>query len=852
MEAPEGAGEVGAWLSSAADSSAAASDLAEHDQEFSSAARSSEDLPQVAEPSTVSRPSLRSPQAPSTARSRPSRPVSRASGQASPAVARPLADPPRWSESQTPRSSSRPSQAGGGVDAKKAPTARLKPREVRPTPENAWAASAHAHLKAVRALRDQLQRDIGPPGPGEVRFQESVQEPRQGPKQAVIGSAAAEDQLKRRRFEERAIADAVLDRMEATERLVFEVAQASGALQRLRGSLAAALGVAEKRLELRKGRPEAEQIDDAFQEALESEVSMLRVARSQLKSQSELGKDLLQPLTEARDEVQQRRLTLHVDRTGQAWPFLESVREREVAAERYCKAAAGTVQDVEQRVEKATARTVAAMRKRLAETLDMRRQLEAEVKEARTAIGEAERRLERMQRRLRDHPERDMERSIRSGTPGVMTALASASALAAGGSTRGGASASVASASPWMGKLAKVRQKVKAAAYMGNGRRLDTVFRRMDRDGSGTLCEDEIRCALRRAWKIPAEIISDAEVSLLFNMLDSHRSGYVGIDDLIDFLTTDADVEALEEQVASASGTLEQLRQALDTLVEELHCKTLAWKIDEVCSRVTPTKGLDLQCGGLSSEKPGEPSQRRPRQSLLKPESIDALKSRTTRAALEVVFSRFDREGTGILDDAEVQQALRRTLRIPPSVFSDEDIASLCTMLGADNQGGVSLHELIEFVGSDSDGFKPRGSPLALDRAGTPSTAASAGSRAQTPLGCASGSRSLAGTPTLGGRRRRPKGLPPDVVEGLRTKIRAAACAAAAGGRCNGAELVAVFSRFDKDGTGRLEADDVRSALRRLRLPPKAISDAEIATLCSMLDPSGAVGVHQLVEFIGG
>lgn len=46
-----------------------------------------------------------------------------------------------------------------------------------------------------------------------------------------------------------------------------QVAQASGALQRLRGSLAAALGVAEKRLELRKGRPEAEQIDDAFQEA---------------------------------------------------------------------------------------------------------------------------------------------------------------------------------------------------------------------------------------------------------------------------------------------------------------------------------------------------------------------------------------------------------------------------------------------------------------------------------------------------------------------------------------------------------------------------------------------------------
>lgn len=40
--------------------------------------------------------------------------------------------------------------------------------------------------------------------------------------------------------------------------------------------------------------------------------------------------------------------------------------------------------------------------------------------------------------------------------------------------------------------------------------------------------DGRVRRAWRGAWKIPAEIISDAEVSLLFNMLDSHRSGRPG------------------------------------------------------------------------------------------------------------------------------------------------------------------------------------------------------------------------------------------------------------------------------------------------------------------------------------
>jgi len=783
---------------------------------------------------------------PQTARPRPSRPSSRATVQALETPEVELASP----------SAAEPDRKV--IVRKKAPTPRLRPREAKPTPEHAWAADAQAHLKAVRALRDQLQRDIGHPGPGDLRYHELLEEPRNAPKkQAVLGSAAAEDELKRRRAEERAVSDALLDRLEATERVIFEVMQRKGELQRLRAVLLGSLSVAEKRLDLRMHRPEQEQINDAFHEALDNEVSVLRTARSQLQSQLDLGKEKLAPLTAARDEMLQRRLTLHLDRTGQAWFFLQNIRQNEEAAERYCSAAVVLLQQAEQRAEKAAARTVAAMRKRLSETFGMRKQLEAEAKEAAAAIAEAERRLDRMQRRLRDYregPGRDLiERPVGYSKSATAMALASAGMLSTASSRGGGGGGSThnasTSASPWAGKLARLRQKVRAAAITGQGKQLDVVFKRLDRDGSGELGEDEVRSALRRVWKISAEVISDAEVSMLCNALDTDRSGYVSVEELVMFLGADTDVEALEEQIHIAVSTLEQLRVAHANLVEELRRKTAAWKIDEVCSRVTPAKGLDTH-SGTQTEKSAESAGRRP--TMLKPESIDALKSRTTKAALEMVFSRFDREGTGMLDDSEVQQALRRTLRIPSSVFSDDDIASLCSMLGANSQGGVKVHELIEFVGADIDaGSKQRMPQLASCRqgAGTPSTAASAsGSRAPTPMGCPSGARSAAGTPT---RRLRPRRLPTDVVEGYRAKIRSAAAAATATGPHGGPQLEAILARYDKDGSGRLEPDDVRLALRKLRVPPKAISDADVASLCSMLDASGTVGIHQLVEFVG-
>merc|ERR1711865_753720 len=70
---------------------------------------------------------------------------------------------------------------------------------------------------------------------------------------------------------------------------------------------------------------------------------------------------------------------------------------------------------------------------------------------------------------------------------------------------------------------------------------------------------------------------------------------------------------------------------------------------------------------------------------------------------LDVVFSRFDKDSSGELEDDEVRQALRRVLKIPPSIVSDAQISSLCAALDSDNSGSVSIQELIDFVGPESD-----------------------------------------------------------------------------------------------------------------------------------------------------
>merc|ERR1712113_1242708 len=97
--------------------------------------------------------------------------------------------------------------------------------------------------------------------------------------------------------------------------------------------------------------------------------------------------------------------------------------------------------------------------------------------------------------------------------------------------------------------------------------------------------------------------------------------------------------------------------------------------------------------------------------------------------------------------------------------------------------------------------------------------------------------------------RQRAPPLTPDRVEKVRSKMKAAAYTGT-----SGRQLEVVFARFDKGRSGHLEDEEVRRALRgTLRIPPSMISDAEISSLCALLDADnlGTVAVKELVTFVG-
>merc|ERR1740138_712560 len=97
--------------------------------------------------------------------------------------------------------------------------------------------------------------------------------------------------------------------------------------------------------------------------------------------------------------------------------------------------------------------------------------------------------------------------------------------------------------------------------------------------------------------------------------------------------------------------------------------------------------------------------------SQLDAETLNGLRNKIKGAAytgqsgrqLDVLFGRFDRDGSGQLDEDEVRAALRRTLKIPPSVITDPEISALCNTLDADQSGSVSIAEIVGFLNADVD-----------------------------------------------------------------------------------------------------------------------------------------------------
>jgi len=346
------------------------------------------------------------------------------------------------------------------------------------------------------------------------------------------------------------------------------------------GAVKAFLSVCNKRIELRSQRPATELFQDSFDEALSQEQSVYLTVQESLNTQAQAGQEFTKPLETAAKELQAARLTLHSDSSGCAEKLVIEASEVFHSAEQYCKDSTTLLEEVQGLMQHVREQSCAMMKKQITQTYDLRLQIESDMSITTSTISDAELHLAKIEKQLRISLEMP-EREIDCGGEGRNDKLSAKT-----------------------GVLATLRAKIKSAAYTGpGGRNLDVIFGRFDRDRSGELDDEEVRVAIRTGCKIPPDVITDVDIVALCELLDSDSSGSISIAELVDFLLADVDVQDLRDQIAMKTDTLDRLKAAQAQTLLDFRSKSMTWRINEACAKVTPVKGLALD-GSASKERP--------------------------------------------------------------------------------------------------------------------------------------------------------------------------------------------------------------------------------------------------------
>mmetsp|Transcript_131642 Transcript_131642/g.185711 ORF Transcript_131642/g.185711 Transcript_131642/m.185711 type:complete len:211 (-) Transcript_131642:91-723(-) len=163
----------------------------------------------------------------------------------------------------------------------------------------------------------------------------------------------------------------------------------------------------------------------------------------------------------------------------------------------------------------------------------------------------------------------------------------------------------------------------------------------------------------------------DPERFMLRWLLEQETFDRCGINSLEDAAREQEEINALRQQVAELKRQRAQMKARLAHVVAEERKK----------------RGL-----------PSPPT--------LDTKTVKKIKNCILRAAyagwsgvdLALLFRRLDKDRSGELEIDEVKAALRRVLRIPPSVVPDYQIQSFCAIMDTDFSGAVDIEELVGFI----------------------------------------------------------------------------------------------------------------------------------------------------------
>jgi len=338
--------------------------------------------------------------------------------------------------------------------------------------------------------------------------------------------------------------------------------------------------------------------------------------------------------------------------------------------------------------------------------------------------------------------------------------------------------------------LNRIRSRLKASASTHHtGRPLGELFGRFDKHDSGKLSEQDVCKVLRCIFRIPARIVSDAEITILCKFLSSQNAGEVAISAFADFVQNELDIA-----------------KPTEVPLKELRAKENIAPLPQIGSN--PARGayetrLPIICKPLDPCQLGNLCKLRP---IIKSAmDVNSAYAGWDGGQLQTLLKRHDKDGSDSLEYAIVSDALRCALRIPASVVSDLEINEMCIALDADNSGAVSISRFLAYINSNEN--------------------------------------------TLRRDARQPPPLLQDVVQKVKSAIKSAAYTPHSGRQLD--VLFSRFDT-DKSGF-LCDREVRRALRRTLRIPPSVMSDLEISSLCALLDGdnSGHVSICELVDFVG-
>eukprot|EP01045_Picozoa_sp_COSAG04_P025492 COSAG04_NODE_3354_length_2900_cov_14.029275_2_plen_771_part_01 len=401
-------------------------------------------------------------------------------------------------------------------------------------------------------------------------------------------------------------------------------------------------------------------------------------------------------------------------------------------------------------------------------------------------------------------------------------------------------------AAVWEEKLVHLRKKFQAAAYTSQGVDLDLLFRQYDHDGSGELEFEEFRQAVRKTGRLSVNQVPDGDLREMFRHVDKDGGGTIGIEEFKELLhvAEDTTEESLKRYESVAGQVFHKI--LVESEKRQIRVLRLFHRFDEDDS------------GGLEPEEF--------RRAMLE------LGVMLDDDELEHMMDEMDNDGDGYINALEFCTRMRvakrdgrahakqqQAARVSSSTPDSARAPSRSSVAPPSAQAGQSCPFLLEAMERLSSGLaSKRKAREAFDKMDKDSSGELDAAELATATKCLNldldprhidalmlhldrdGDGSVSTDEFIAA-------VWEEKLVHLRKKFQAAAYTS------QGVDLDLLFRQYDHDGSGELEFEEFRQAVRKTgRLSRNEVPDGDLREMFRHVDKDdgGTIGIEEFKELL--